>query len=328
MKNRILLIVLLIVVLLLLFKFCNHPVVEPLDDGSTPSVAILGTKILSHTDESIHFSIKFAVFRDSKHDEDQLKSSHVTIDTLKFPAATFIQKRFNKTNEHRKEPFSTVLLLDQSGSMNGNDRLNQRFVAARIFNKNFGQDNHLMLWSFGLRGNSFKSYSDHFVMDTTLFEKQLKELETIRPTGGSPLFAAQDSTLQYLIKHAPTKIKALISLTDGVASKDKNYENVITLSQKNHIPLYNISLVPNSKIQKTQAFETNGAYFPVNDTKQMLSIFGNLGNLINKTATIYDTEWIAIPLKANFGNRGRLRHEMTIQLPYGDEIKLQFELEY
>ncbi|MBP0904094.1 hypothetical protein ACFSKN_08580 [Mariniflexile gromovii] len=321
----------LIIVIILLFLFnkcCNKVIVE--NDGSKPSIAVLDTKIISQDNEEIRFAIRFVVFRDSKHSEDRLKRKDVRIDSLKRPSVFFEQKQFNKKSKKTKEPFSAILLLDQSGSMTSNDRDKKRFVATNIFNENFGQDNYLMLWSFGLRGNAFQSYSDGFVKDTFLFKKQIKELEATKASGSSPLFKAQDSTSKYLNKYAPTKIKALVSFTDGVAGGKAAYENTIATSLENEIPLYNICLLSKSKLLKQQAFDTHGAYIQVDNLKQLLSVFGNLGGIINGTSTTYYTEWTAKNLKGKFAKKGRFNHEMIIQLPYRDktEIKLTFELEW
>lgn len=331
MKKRIGFIVLIVVIILLLLKlYSSNKIVEPLKDGSKPSVALMETNILSQNSEEIRFAIRFVVFRDSKHSEDQIRKKDLYIDSIIRPKTLFKQNTFNKKTKKLKEPFSAILLVDQSGSMTSNDRDKKRFEAVNFFNKNFGQDNYLMLWSFGLRGNTFQSHSDGFLKDTILLGKQIKELESMRASGSSPLFNAQDSTLSYLNKHAPTKTKALVAFTDGVAGGKTAYQNALSNAIENNIPLYNISLLNKSKVLKQQAFDTHGAYIQVDNAEQLLSVFGNLGGLINGTSTIYYTEWTASRTDGKFTKKGRINHEMIIKLPYGDktEIKLPFELEW
>lgn len=118
----------------------------------------------------------------------------------------------------------------------------------------------------------------------------------------------------------------MVSLTDGVAGNKKAYEDAVSASLEHKIPLYNITLINKSDLLRNQAFETQGAYILVDDNDQLLSVFGNLGNLIDKTVTVYNTEWVATPTKGSFNKKGRIRHEMIIQLPYGGELKLPFEL--
>lgn len=330
-KNKRIIYLLLIVILLLAllsFRFCGAEVEEPLDDGSKPAVALLEKKILKRTDDQIHFTLHFAVLKDSKHAEEALKSADVLIDSLKSPWIVFEQEEFDKVSLNKKESFTAVLLIDQSGSMSSNDRNNQRIAAARKFNENFGQENYLMLWAFGGKGGKFRSYGEDFAKDTTFFEKSIEELELVNPTGGSPLFKAQDSILKYLDIYAPTKIKALVSLTDGAASGRADYHSAVATSLEKGISLFNIGLVSDPKILREQALETQGAYVHAGETEQLLSVFGNLGSLIQGTSTVYQTEWSAHRRKGKFGKRGRIRHEMTILLPYGDTIRLPFEVEW
>lgn len=208
MKKRIVFIILIVVIILLLLKLCSSDnTAMRLKDGSKPSVALLNIKILNQTKESIHFSLSFAVLRDSKNSEDGIKRNHLVIDSLKNPPSAFKLSKFSKTKNSTKEPFSAILLVDQSGSMTSNDKENKRFKSAKIFNKNFGEDNYLMLWAFGLRGSSYKSFSKDFVKDTFLFENQIDSLIKIKPSGSSPLFKAQDSTIQYLNQFGKTKLK-------------------------------------------------------------------------------------------------------------------------
>src|SRR5690606_36921025 len=133
-------VILIILVLLLFFKCCRHRAVPRLKDGSKPSIALLETNILNQNKEELHFAIRFVIFRDSKHSEDQIRKKDLYIDSIKRPKIFFKQNTFDKKTEKQKEPFSTILLIDQSGSMTSNDRDKKRFEAVNMFNKNFGYD--------------------------------------------------------------------------------------------------------------------------------------------------------------------------------------------
>ena len=329
-KNKwihyLLLLAILALALLLLPRYCGHTMAEPLDDGSKPAVALLEMKILNRTDDQIHFTLHFAVLKDSKHTEGALKSKNISIDSLRSPWIVFEQEEFDKETLTKKEPFSAVLLIDQSGSMSSNDKDNGRITAARKFNENFGQENYLMLWTFGERAGKFQSYGESFVKDTAHFERRIKELESVRPTGGSPLFKAQDSILAYLDDNAPTRIKALVSLTDGVTSGKKDYQSAVARSLEKRIPLFNIGLISDPKVLREQAMETKGAYMHVGETEQLLSVFGNLGSLIQGSYTVYRTEWIAHRHKGKFGQRGRIKSVLNLELPYDKTVKLPLEI--
>ncbi|HNQ27389.1 MAG TPA: hypothetical protein PKL92_05655 [Aquaticitalea sp.] len=328
MKKRIFFLVIVIVILvLLLLKFCNPRPMQPLEDGSKPSAAILKSELLRLSDDELKFAIDFMVFRDSKNTEGSVRGKDLSMDTLKRPLTVFSLTDFDKTNPKQKESFSAILLVDHSGSMNTNDRDKKRFMAANIFNQNFGNDNYLMLWAFGITSKGYGAIGQGFVQDTAMFKKQLDSLQMTRVAGGSPLFQAQDSTLQYLDLNAKTKIKALLSLTDGMAGGKKAYDQAVSRSLQTNVPLYNISLKKDSEVLRQQALETNGAYIYVEETEELLSIFGNLGSLVNKTAVVYHTEWVAKPVKGNLKFGKSLKHTLKVKLPYGEIIDLPFEID-
>jgi len=301
---------------------------EPLNDGSKPSVAVLGTEVLSQTDTEIHFSISFALLKDTKNSEDALKGRDVHLDSLMRPSIAFEQTDFDRETGGRAVPFSAVLLIDQSGSMENNDKGKLRFKAAHEFTGNFGQDNAIMLWTFGQRRGNFQSLGDGFVKDTVVLGRLIDSLAATRPSGGSPLFRAQDSIIAYLDTHAPTGKKALVSFTDGVSGGGQYYQNAVASSIEHQIPLYNVGLLDRSKTLRKQALETHGAYMLAENSEQLLSVFGNLGSLIDGTSTFYTTEWVAKRTKGKFGKRGKISHRMTIRLSYGEPIQMPFDLEW
>lgn len=328
MKKRIFFLVIVIVILvLLLLRFCNPKPMPPLEDGSKPSVAILKSGLLHYSEDELKFAVDFMVFRDSKNVEDGIRYKDLSMDTLKHPLTVFALTDFDRTNPKQKEPFSAILLVDQSGSMNSNDRDKKRFKAANIFNQNFGNDNYLMLWAFGITKKGYGAIGHGLVQDTTMFKKQLDSLEMTRASGGSPLFQAQDSTLQYLDLNAKTKIKALLTLTDGMAGSKKAYEQAVSRSLQSDVPLYNISLKKDSGVLRQEALETNGAYIYVEETDALLSIFGNLGNLVNKTAVVYHTVWTAKPVKGNLKLGKKFKHTFKVKLPFDEIVNVPFEID-
>ncbi|MEH6305754.1 VWA domain-containing protein [Olivibacter sp. CPCC 100613] len=306
------------------------PIVEPLNDNSLPSAAILNIGVVEKTDDHVKFRMDLAVFRDSKNVEDNLKATNFIIDSLSIHGYTslFNNDYTQLVNGSNTGDYAALMLLDQSGSISGTDPENYRLDAAKIFCSNLGTNNLVGLWSFAY--SNYKQLVD-FTTDTS---KIIQEIEKLRDQegGSTPLYKSQYEGVTYAKDKASKPNKAVLTFTDG---EDTEYglsaEDVVNHAKNQGVKLYNIGLgdVSSESLLK-QAVATNGGFMYAKDARQLISIFGNLGKLLTNTAIYYQTEW-TIKSKGNdkiFSGQGEIAHELKITFPYGGEITVPFSFDY
>lgn len=306
------------------------PIVEPLDDNSLPSAAILRVDVLEKTNERLRFRMDLAVFRDSENIEANLKAEHFRIDSLEIRGNDFDFSNNLTTlvNGTTGRAYSALMLMDQSGSISSTDRDDHRLEAAKIFCINLGTGNDVALWSFS--GSNYTSLVD-FTADTA---KVIQDIEKLRGRegGSTPLYKSQYEAVAYTKDHSTKSGKAVLTFTDGENSASGvSSDEVISHAKGRGVALYNIGLGDvNTAHLLQQAVATDGAFMYAKDAKQLISIFGNLGKLLSNTATYYQTEWTVNSLDSNnfFQGSGEVAHELTISFPFGGSITVPFRITY
>lgn len=304
---------------LLILTACKKDIVLPINDQSKPSVALLQIKKLNQSDEEMELELDVIVFRDSKNIEDQLEKDDFSIDSIP-KKINFSITDLELIKGQDKQPYEVLMLMDQSPSINSTDKNNLRLEAAKIFSRNLGPGGRAMLWSFPARKAMLKKHLKVFTSDSTLLVKHIDSL--IEKSGsGTPLYKSQDSALIFLEKTSSKTAKFLLTFTDG---EDKNIElaeHSIYNAKRDKIALFNVGLKskPNP-MQVKQTIKTGGAYLSAKDANELISFFGNLGNLLNKSATYYQTTWKIKPSKGKkLPEDYKKPIYLKVKLPYLEE---------
>lgn len=305
------------------------PIIEPLNDNSLPSAAILGIEVIDKTDDLLKFRMNMAVFRDSENIEENLSSSAFAIDSLEIAGynSGFANNLTNRVKGGSAGNYSALLLMDQSGSISSTDRGNYRLEAAKIFTLNLGPNNNLALWSFG--GSGHKALLD-FTTDTATVVQEIEKLRGMQ-SGGTPLYTSQYEAITYTKGNSTKTNKAILTFTDGQNSGGGSSENVVNHALSQGVALYNIGLGDvSTDLLLQQAVATKGAFMYAKDAKQLISIFGNLNKLLAHTATYYQTEWTISSKEAEklFQRSGIIDHEVKITFPFGGQISVPFSFRY
>ncbi|WP_118196554.1 vWA domain-containing protein [Albibacterium indicum] len=326
----------LTIITLLAFSLfsCNKgddtaPIIEPLDDNSLPSAAILGVEVMEKTDDRLKFRMNIAVFRDSENIEENLNASAFAIDSLQIAGyhSGFANDLTNRVQGGKAGNYSALLLMDQSGSISSTDPENYRLDAARIFSLNLGANNNVALWSFS--GSNYKAILD-FTTDTA---NVIREIENLRDKegGSTPLYRSQYEAITYTKGNSNKANKAVLTFTDGQNSGSGNSEEVVNHAKSQGITLYNIGLGDvSTDLLLQQAVATKGAFMYAKDAKQLISFFGNLDKLLSHTATYYQTEWTVRSKSGEkpFQGQGQIKHEVKVTFPFGGQISVPFSFSY
>ncbi len=311
-------------------------IVSPIADSSLPSGGIMQVQVLSKSSTSIDYSVDVCIFRDSKHVENQLKQDNFLNDTLTVSGTKyyFSLQSANVVSGAAALPYNALLLMDQSGSIVSTDPSNYRISAAKAFCNNLAPGDNASIWSFAA---SSIYYSKDLVQHSPSFSNSTSTLIPLldalkgKANGNTPLYFAQSSVTDYCAANGQLSNKAVLTFTDGIDNGTlSGYSNtsaqVISNAKTKGVKLYNIGL-DQAEVQNlcTQAIATGGAFMFAKDARQLISMFGNLGGLLNRTATYYHTVWRVTRSSGTFSS-GNLTHQMPVSLPYGGKITVPFNL--
>lgn len=305
------------------------PIIEPLNDNSLPSAAILGIEVIEKTDNYLKFRMNLAVFRDSENIEENLNSGAFAIDSMQITGynSGFSNDLTNRVQGGKAGNYSALLLMDQSGSISSTDPDSYRLDAARIFSLNLGNNNNVALWSFS--GSNYTAILD-FTTDTANVIQEIENLRD-REGGSTPLYKSQYEAITYTRGNSSKANKAVLTFTDGQNSGSGSSEDVVNHAKSQNVTLYNIGLGDvSTDLLLQQAVATEGAFMYAKDAKQLISFFGNLDKLLSHTATYYQTEWTISSKEAEklFQNSGQIKHEVKVTFPFGGQITVPFSFTY
>lgn len=303
----------------------EEEIVLPLDDNSLPSGALGRISIIGKSGNTIRLGLDVVVFRDSKNIEVNLKAEAFSIDTLiNRGVLAFKLDGVSFRDAGSKVAYSALMLMDQSGSISSTDRNNFRLDAAKAFCSNLGEGNNVALWSFPGNLNT----NDSYTTDTAEVIARIEELRN-RQGGGTPLYISQVTSIDFAADKADKQGKAVLTFTDG-GDNGGGYTptQVAERAKDKNIKLYNIGL-GSAEADKlcVQAVATGGAFMFAKDARQLISMFGNLGKLLDQTARFYRTEW-TVTKNSDFTTSGSFTHELKITLPYGGQVVVPFTVDY
>ena len=301
-------------------------ITPPLNDNSLPSAAVYNIKLLEGSDKKLRFSVELAVFKDSKNMEYGFGSGEFKIDTF-LNAYAFKALRTTLTGGSTAANYSSIMLMDQSGSTGSTDPNDLRIDAGKIFCQNMEQGNESWVWWFS---NGYKAVGTGFQSDTAAL---VKDVESVRNLGGggTDLYIAQYAAVDAVAKKGSKTAKALLTFTDGENNGyGKTSQEVVTLAKSGKVRLYNIGLGASSdEYLYEQAVATGGAFMYAKDAKQLISMFGNLGKLLDGSAKFYAVEWEMTPVRNNTViTKGSYDIVLKIVTPYNYTIDVPVTVRY
>lgn len=304
-------------------------ITPPLDDGSLPSASVSNLTVTQKDNSQVVFSMQVAVFKDSKNMEYQLGKDNFSMDTVKVGGNQFI---FTNTatalsGGGSSGSYSALMLLDQSGSISSTDPLDHRLTAAKTFATNLGTGNNAWLWSFA--SSNFTRYGNAFTGDTTTLLAQIENLRN-KEGGGTPLYYSQYNAIQGCVDLGTGANKALLTFTDGEDTYGSyTSKQVSDFAVSKNVKLYNIGLgssSPASLLQ--QAIDGRGSFMFARDARQLISLFGNLGKLLDGSARFYNISWRASINGSGAFSNGTFNTNLVIKTPYNQDIIVPLRVVY
>jgi len=187
----------------------------------------------------------------------------------------------------KREPVTTVLVLDRSGSMGAPADDDSRVPKIKALHQAAGKFVDLMrpgarttLLPFGSLVEIPEPFSDQ--------KEELKRaINRLRPEGETALFDAVFAAVETLEAGRPEGKRAVVALTDGVDNKSRRrVKEVIERAKEAGIPLHLLGLgrlrgfrrLPeiDVEVMKQMASETGGQYHHARNEDQLIQIFESL----------------------------------------------------
>jgi VWFA-related protein len=183
----------------------------------------------------------------------------------------------------KNEPVTTVLVLDQSGSMR--QKANEHDSMTKIEALRTAASHFIDL----MRPNAsttllpFSSEVDSPAPFTADKESLKQVIKRLRPRGGTLLYDATFVAVETLAAARLPGRKAVVVLTDGQDEQpgsDHSDSEVIDAANREHIALHMLGLGRpqeiNEPVMRRMADKTNGSYHHAGDPKQLIQIFETL----------------------------------------------------
>ncbi len=211
-------------------------------------------------------------------------------------------------NVKESEQIGVDLVLDQSGSMSENDKLEQAKYAAKKFldGVDFANGDQVAVVSFDNQVYQKQSF-------TSEKSNLINTIESISPNGQTAFYDALFTAL--LDTHAIDGAKSIIAYTDGIENGSTHtYEEVLELANKTGIPIFIIGIGDDcdDAVLKEISTMTAGEYYGISDRE--------LGKSLRK---IYDTiykeqgEWLKVTYRSNQKSQPLKQREVTIKAKKG-----------
>jgi len=206
------------------------------------------------------------------------------------------------------QPYAAALLFDQSSSITASDPTDARLFSAREFLGGLGTDDRAGLAAFASDGTGnlakipekpvtiYPVGSPVFVADGASFFPTLDSLATLEG-GRTPLYDAICRVIDFTDTSAPAgRRQAVVAFTDGRNDTNsspsdvcRTLDDAVARSQAKDVDIFTIGLsgAIDGEALATLADGGGGVFLFAEDTAQLITIYGSLGNLLSGSLTTY-----------------------------------------
>ncbi|HYH96811.1 carboxypeptidase regulatory-like domain-containing protein [Hyalangium sp.] len=287
---------------------------------SLPSAGTRGVRITSHGSTRLEFEVDVLVLHANGTPLGGLGSGAFTL--RDFADLHFERLGLSAQPGTDVGPYSAVLLMDQSASILSTDPTDSRIQAGKIFFQALSAPDTAQLSAFASGGllpyapitlwGSFTSAGSSFYgsLDT------LAHLEG----GGTPLYASTAALVEHVTSQGHNPNRAVVVFTDGEDTDGSwSLQNVISLARSRNVKLFTVGLSNgiNFQVLSQMAAQTQGAMLWASDARQLISIYGSLGNLLRGAAQFYRTRWSATRSSGTWTAGTWFSMSVEVQTPSG-----------
>ncbi len=240
------------------------------------------------------------------------------------------------------QPYAATLMFDQSASIIRNDPTDARLFSAKEFLKGLGGQDRAGLAAFAVTRDAVNGTAlieqqpvtiypvgnPAFVADGTSFFPTLDALAS-KEGGGTPLYEAICRVMDFSVANAPGGLRqAAVVFTDGQNDVPNNVgficpdiEDSIAKSQSTGVDIFTIGLSGEVDGLSLAALAEggNGTFLFAEDTSQLITIYGSLGNLLSGSLSTYKLKYRITASQAGaFATDRKVRGQLRVTV--GDAL--------
>lgn len=175
-----------------------------------------------------------------------------------------------------------VLVIDDSGSMNGNDGSNQRLAVAKNLIDNLPQNGKVGIVSFA----STTSILTSPLTEDKETAKSYLTTSYFHSSGGTKMYNAINSAFSLFESEKTTTLKIMVVLSDGATSDTSMHSGVISTANQKLVRIYTVGLGSSSSSYfnnylKPLAENTGGKFYLASNAGELGEIYDDISKKID-----------------------------------------------
>lgn len=289
---------------------------------SLPSAMNRAARLTSRSGARLDFEVEVVVIAANGSPLDGLGSDAFSVQSITLQeGSTLSFSRLDVSSQAGTDtgPYSAILLMDQSGSILSTDPTDSRIQAGKIFFSALSPPDNALLAAFASAGSLpyELSYWGSFTSSGSSFYTYLDDLSRLEG-GGTPLYASTASMIDLVSTQGSNSNRAVVVFTDG---KDTDggwtREQVTSLARSKSVKLFTVGLSEqvDVKVLSQMAAETGGSMVWAKDARQLVSLYGTLGNMLRGRARFYRSRWTSTLSSGTWDLGGWFYTSIQIQTP-------------
>lgn len=276
-----------------------------------PSAGVLATRSVSYTAKPMVFEADVYVIDDKGAPISASNAVNFAIADAQMgntgATFTFVEKGMTAQSMSSRGPYSAMILMDQSGSMSSSDPNDSRIEAGKIFLSALGAGDEVYLAAFASGGSlqyDITGYGNSFTSIGSSYFSTVQSLKNL-VGGGTPLYKAIASMVDYVSTGGKNLNKAVVAFTDGQHTDGGwTVDQLVQSAVSKHVKVFTMGLSSNVDVGVLGAIatRTGRALMWAGDARQLVSLFGSLGGVLHGTAGFFRTQWAVSSSQNSFGS--------------------------
>ena len=126
--------------------------------------------------------------------------------------------------------------------------------------------------------------------------------------------------INFTLQNAPNANKAVIVFTDGENTDGSaTIDDIETVSASTGVKVFTIGLSSSVdfRVLAQIAGRSGGAFIWAGDARQLVSLYGTLGDILRGSMSFYRIKWKANLSSGTWGQGGFISHSVNISVPQG-----------
>lgn len=208
-------------------------------------------------------------------------STYILIDRTIYDTFFFSLWRDVWDSETSYTGVQIVLVIDDSGSMDQNDRNNQRLVVAQNLIEKLPEDSQIGIVRFT---DDVDVLTSQLITDRNQAKSYLTT-DYFMSSGGTHMYSAINSAFDLFQGTQEDQLKMMVVLSDGDSSDRSQHDKTVSTAQENNVRIYTVGLGNSSSYftnyLQPLAQETTAEFYLAENADQLTEIYDDINEKID-----------------------------------------------